>query len=154
MNIAGKVHGTLTINGIPSCRVGSAEKLGLKAHVHNRLIDRQSFHGFYGLPGCTAGRPSYHLNTDNLVVCDFDLEFRGSKPFSISPQAVLPGKSTSGGRCNRPFFLVFFTGCHDRNVFFMTLSGKVVRQIRVFEKIQDKVCGKVFRQIFGGVIND
>ena len=76
MNLAGKMHRALPINGVPTGRVCNAKKLDLQAHENRSILYLTALKVLRRLPGSPAGGASPDLYTVDLVFTDLDLQFR------------------------------------------------------------------------------
>ena len=109
VDIAGEVDRAFAVNGIPSCRVGTAEELYLKAYASGGFFDRAADNFADRLPGGSAGRTPFDSHGFNFPFRCFYIELRGAEPFTIFTQTILPGKNASGGRGGHTVNFHFFT---------------------------------------------
>ncbi len=135
MDIAGKVHRAFAENGIPSGRVGTAEKLYLQADAYGRLFYGKANDFFDCLPGGTAGSSAHDRYRCNFPVHDVDIQFRSTEPVAVFPQTILPGKPASGGGGGHALYFHLFSGSHHRNTFFPAQLGQVIGKVRMFKEV-------------------
>jgi hypothetical protein len=97
VNFSCKMNRALAVDRIPAGRIRTAEKLYLQADTNGRLGNGQSHDTLRRLPGGTAGGSSFNGDIFDFFVRDPDIEFRRAKAIAVFTQAVLPGKTASGG---------------------------------------------------------
>jgi hypothetical protein len=99
VKVAREVNRALAVHWVPTGRIGGAEELGCQPDLNGCFVNIHAYNACGGFPCGPAGRASFHLNRDEQPVSDVDRELRGTESLSVKSQAVLPGKSTSGERC-------------------------------------------------------
>ena len=139
MDFSGEMHRAFSVHGIPAGRIRGTEKLRLKPYIHQRLFRGETNHVFRRLPGRPARRAPQDMNRDDSSILFLCRDLGRTKEVPIRSQTYLPGKTASGGWSVGPFDAEFFTGGHNRYFFIATHDRKVVGQVRVYHKIQDKV---------------
>lgn len=139
VNMAGKVDRAFPMNRVPSGRIGRAEILHFKADASDRFFRGQMDDSAGSLPGGPAGSSANHFDLLEPAVCGPGLEFRRSELVSVPAQAVLPGKSASGRRGQGACHLGLFSGSHYGYAAAAADNRKIVRQIRVTQKIQHDI---------------
>ena len=139
MDFTGEMHRAFSVHGIPGGRIRGTEKLCLKPYIHQGLFRGKTNHIFRRLPGCPAWRAPQDINRKNYSVFFLSGKLGRAEEFSILPQAYLPGKPASGGWSVSPFDSKFFPRGHNWYLFISTYYGKVMGQVRMFQKIQDKI---------------
>ncbi len=132
MNVARKVNRAFAMDGIPSSRIGTAEKLNFQAKACGGIgrIFTNHFLGRFpcGATWC-APRDSYALN---LTVDNINIHLWCTKTFLIASQAARPGKAASGGRGDNTGSGMLFAGCNHRDFLVCTQPGQIVREVRMF----------------------
>ena len=132
MYLACQMDWTFCVYGIPSGRVGSAEKLCFNAHSDYSFFNLHIQHSPDSIPGCSAGSPSLYGNINKFTIRHLNCEFRRAEFFTIVSQADLPGKPASGRRYKDSRKAHFFSGTDNRNIFFHTHFCQIVGKIKMF----------------------
>lgn len=125
MHVSGKVNRAFSVNGIPSGRVGTAEKLNLQADESGGFFDWAANDFLGRLPGGTTGCTPFDCHGFNFTFSYLDLELRGTKPFTIFTQTILPGKSASGGRGGHALDFHFLARGYHWNALLPAQMGKI-----------------------------
>jgi len=154
MDMAGKMNRTLPVNRVPSGRVCAAEKLNFQPEACGCLCYIPSDNFRCRFPGGATGRTSSDGNLLDFTLCDLHIQFRCAEMVSICPQAVLPGKTASGGWGDDMFRVMLLPGSHQRNFHFGTDLSQIIGQVGVLKKIQHQVRFNFFRQELSGVVHD
>ncbi len=139
---------------VPACRVGKTVKLGIKADFTGSISQRRAD----GAPGRLPCRPARSTANNTDVADDtilyLDLKLRCAEPLAIVTKTDLPWQTASGGRLQYPGVGEFFTGRDKRNIIFGTEISQVQREIRVSEKIKDKIAVERGWKVVGRIIDD
>ena len=124
-----KMDRALAMDRIPAGRIGRTEVLNFQADFYDCFIDRQTgdFQGRF--PGSPARCTPHDGDLLNVVCNQTDLKLRGSEPYAIWAQAILPGKTASGRGRENQLTLQFFPRGHNGDVLSPAKSGQVMGQI-------------------------
>ena len=153
VNLAGEMYRTAAINGIPPCRIGDAEKLGIQSDASRSVRGRQADHPLCRLPCCPAGGAANDPDRRYFSVLYDNLKFRGAKTFAIIAESSLPRKTASGRWLDDPPVVDFFPRGNDGYGFLFAESGKILGEITVCQKIKNEIRSKVLGQKFRTVID-
>jgi hypothetical protein len=153
VDFSGDVEGTFPVYGIPIGRVGDTEELGFETDPDDGLSGRKAYDALDRFPGRPARGAPKDLNSLDACPGFFHPKDRRSKAVAVPSQADLPGQAASGGRCQDPPDVDFLPRGDDGDAFFGTETGKVVREIRVFQKIQDQIRTDILWKIFPGIVD-
>ena len=154
MDVSSEMHRAFPVNRVPVGRVRRTEELRLQTDAHSRLIYRQSQNAIRGLPGGTARGPSQHLDAANHSINNLHGKLWRTEPLSIETQADLPGEPASGRWGQDAFDPQFLPGGNHSYPPLRAFYSKVVRQVGMFQEIQNQIRLDVRWQIFPGIIND
>lgn len=154
MDMAGKMNRTLPVNRVPVGWICAAEKLNFQPEACGCLCYITSDNFRCRFPGGATGRTSSDGNLLDFTFRNLHIQFRRAELISIGSQAVLPGKTASGGRDDDMLEMMLFSRSHQGNFLFGTDLGQVIGQVGVLQKIQDQIRFNVSRQQFPGVIDD
>ncbi len=120
MDMAGKMNRTLSVNRVPIGWICAAQKLNFQPEACGclRYIPSDNFRCRF--PGGATGGASSNGNLLDFTLCNLHIQFRCAELVSICSQAVLPGKTTSGGRGDNMDGVMFLPGSHQGNFHFRT----------------------------------
>ena len=91
MNMTGEMHRAFSVDGVPTGRVGTAEKLNFQTDAYGGVFNRAADNFAGRFPGGAAGSPPLNGHSGDSPVNGLDLEFRGPEALRIRPQPILAG---------------------------------------------------------------
>ena len=152
--MTGKMNRAFPVNRVPAGRVCTAEKLNFQAEACGcpHYITSDNFRCRF--PGGTTGCTSSDGNLLDFTRGSLHIQFRCTELVSISSQAVLPGKTASGGGGDNMGGVMLLPGSHQGNFHFRTELCQVIGQVRVLQKIQHQVRFNFLRQKLPGIVDD
>ena len=154
MDMAGKMNRTLPVNRVPVGWICAAEKLNFQPEACGRLGYIPSDNFRCRFPGGATRCASFDGNLLDFTRGNLHIQFRRTEQVSICSQAVLPGKTASGGRGDGMDGMKLRPGSHQGDLHFGTELCQIIGQVRMLQKIQYQVRFNFPRKKLPGIVDD